>query len=363
MSDSSNLERFMLSRFPSKLYAPGFSFWKKPIIRDFCRGSHVVFCKSLDDVPEGAAVLVWGVRQEEALAVRASNGRRVGAVIRLEDGFVRSVGLGVDLIRPISWVMDRKGIYYDATRPSELEEILQDASFDEDLLQRAESLRERVVASRLTKYNVGGGGWQRPDGAHRVILVTGQVESDASIAYGAPEGICSVRRNMDLLRAVRLDNPGAYVVYKPHPDVIAGLRIQGADENSALQWCDEQVLDVPMGDLLGLVDEVHVMTSLAGFEALLRGKRVCCYGQPFYSGWGLTVDKAPPVERRTRRLSLNELVAGALILYPTYVSLSTRQFTTPEGALDELQALRERGASELPWWRRLLRLVLRYYKH
>jgi capsular polysaccharide export protein len=113
--------------------------------------------------------------------------------------------------------------------------------------------------------------------------------------------------------------------------------------------------------MLGLVDEVHVITSLAGFEALLRGKKVTCYGQPFYSGWGLTSDKAP-LGRRTRRLALDELIAGCLILYPTYVSRVTRRFTTPERALDELLAWRAQGASTMPWWRKGLRFVLRFYK-
>jgi capsular polysaccharide export protein len=282
-------------------------------------------------------------------------------VIRLEDAFLRSVGLGADLVRPVSWVMDERGIYYDATRPSDLEHLLLNRIFDTPLLARAAVLRERIVASGLTKYNVGQGGWQRPAGAARVILVPGQVETDASIAYGAPEGVCAVRRNMDLLRAVREANPDAYVVYKPHPDVLAGLRLKGLDEDSALQWCDEQVVDVAMGELLPAVDEVHVITSLAGFEALLRGKKVTCYGQPFYSGWGLTTDVAP-VGRRTRRLSLDELVAGTLILYPTYVSRTTGRFTTPERALDELMLWREQGASTMPWWRKLLRVILRFYK-
>ncbi len=56
------------------------------------------------------------------------------------------------------------------------------------------------------------------------------------------------------------------------------------------------------------------MTSLTGFEALLRGKAVFTYGLPFYAGWGLTQDRhAHP--RRHRRLSIDELVAAALIGY------------------------------------------------
>ena len=163
------------------------------------------------------------------------------------------------------------------------------------------------------------------------MLVPGQVETDASIAYGAP----GVRSNLDLLRAVRARRPDAHLVYKPHPDVLAGKRPRGELEDEARRWCDEIVTDVPMHRLLEAVDELQVLTSLAGFEALLRGKPVVCHGSPFYAGWGLTEDVLPH-PRRTRRLNLDELVAAALILYPTYVSRSSGAFTTPERALYEL---------------------------
>ena len=337
------------------LYALDFSFWKRRYVRQFFHGRQVRFVAEPDRVPAGGTLIVWGM-SDAGMSLPA--GVRV---LRIEDGFVRSVGLGADLVRPVSWVIDDLGIYYDATRPSRLERILAETAFDEGALQRAAALRKRIVASRLTKYNVGAGGWERPGSGLRVILVPGQVETDASIAYGAPEGVCTVRRNMELLRAVREANPEAWVVYKPHPDVLAGLRVKGVDEDAALRWCDEQVIDVAMGEMLDGVDEVHVITSLAGFEALMRGKRVVCYGQPFYAAWGLTVDMTQ-LPRRSRRLSLDELVAGALIEYPKYVSRRSGQLTVPEQALDELQEWRAEGAA-LPWWRKPLRFVLqRFYQ-
>jgi len=341
------LQRRMRTRFPNDVYALAFSPWKKPIVRRFFQGNRVHFVDDTHQIPEDATLAIWGQGHQDEKRL----------VIRLEDAFLRSVGLGADLIRPLSWVMDSRGMYYDATAPSELEHALLTTEFPADLLMRAKRLRDRIVEGGLTKYNVGAGIWRRPEDALRVVLVPGQVESDASIRYGGS----SIRSNMGLLQAVREANPSAYVIYKPHPDVLAGLRTKGAGEDDALRWCDEVVTDVAMGTLLSAVDEVHVLTSLAGFEALLRGKKVTCYGQPFYAGWGLTDDRTPPA-RRTRSLTLDELVAGALLLYPTYVSRVTGKFTTAERALDELLDWRQQKPTGMPLWRKALRLVLRLGK-
>jgi capsular polysaccharide export protein len=199
---------------------------------------------------------------------------------------------------------------------------------------------------------------QRPLDKRTVVLVVGQVESDAAVALGAG----SVRTNIGVLQAARLMRPDAHLVYKPHPDVVAQLRAAGRGEDDAAQHCDEIVIDVTMDRLLRVVDEVHVISSLAGFEALLRQRPVVAHGLPFYAGWGLTTDTQPhPVlARRTRRLRLDELVAGVLILYPTYVSRITGRFTTPERTLDELARWREHeGPTRTTAVRRLWRAVLR----
>lgn len=329
------------------IYASGFSVWKKPIVRRFFAGSDVVFVRSASQVPPDKTLAVWGCRP---ILGKLHDGIQL---LHLEDGFLRSVGLGADLIRPLSWVIDTRGIYYDATRPSDLEVMLQTNTFTSDLIARAFRIRTRIVSTGLTKYNVGNTGWQRPGGTRQVILVPGQVESDASLRFGAP----GIHTNLGLLRAVREANPDAYVVYKPHPDVLAGLKAKGKDEDAVVEWCDEVIKNVSMGELLPLVDAVHVLTSLAGFEALLRGKAVTCYGQPFYAGWGLTEDVLP-VPRRTRLLTLDQLVAGALILYPTYVSYATGKLSSPEQALDDLLVWRENSPSGVPRWREGLRRVL-----
>ena len=334
-------------RLPPQVFACGFSLNKRWLLRRFAGGSQVVPVRDARQVPAGATLLLWGSAPLPPgldAAVR---------VVRIEDGFLRSVGLGAELIRPVSWVLDRSGIYYDATRPSDLEQVLQSCEFTPELLARAAALRERLAASGITKYSVGALGWRRP-GRARVILVPGQVESDASLRLGAP----ALRTNVALVRAVREANPDSYLLYKPHPDVLAGLRARGQAEAQVRSWCDEVVTDAAMGELLTQVDEVHALTSLAGFEALLRGKLVVCYGLPFYAGWGLTQDVVP-LPRRRRRLSLNELVAGALIVYPTYVSRRSGRYITPEQALDELLDWRASAGSPNRAWQYLRRAALR----
>lgn len=316
-------QRKMREKFPPKLYALNFSWNKKQSIKKFFTNSEIKYIKHEDQAVPKSQMLVWG---------STSTARKDLEIIRLEDGFIRSVGLGADLIRPTSWVADKTGIYYDSSKSSDLEQLLLTFDPDERLLTRAQKLKEAIVGSGLTKYNLSGSTWTRPKGLNadqRVILVAGQIESDASIAKGA----VLFKTNYELLSQVRKENPDAYIVYKPHPDVVAKLRKKGLYEERATDLCDEVIEDASINDLMLQVDEVHVLTSLTGFEALIRNRRVVIYGQPFYSGWGLTIDMTNN-PRRNRTLSLNQLIAGVLIEYPMYVTKSIRGWITPEAAIE-----------------------------
>lgn len=337
-------------RLSGDIYALGFSAWKRPLVKRFLQRARVHFITRLEEIPDEATLVVWGSRDIAGLPHKGIN------IVRLEDGFLRSVGLGADLTTPLSWVADTSGIYYDATRPSDLELLLTHHTFEPELLQRAVRLRHHIVEAGITKYNVGGKKWRPPSRSQTIILVPGQVEDDASIRFGAP----GIHRNIDLLQAVRANNPDAYILYKPHPDVQAGLRVQGSGEQHASEFCDEVIVDTPMEILLTEVDEVHLMTSLTGFEALLRGLPVTCYGQPFYSGWGMTHDISPSV-RRQRKRSLDELVAATLIIYPTYVHPESGQYLSAEEALRYLQSWRNNQPTRPPGiWLKIKRNILSY---
>ena len=328
------LQRRMQRVHPQRVEAFGFTPWKQRSLKRFLAGSALRFRlpRSLPG-PQAEAVAVWGRRARPRLLATAR--QRGLPLLQVEDGFLRSVGLGADLVDPISWVVDHMGVYYDATAASDLEHRLATGTWREGELQRAEALRQQLVEQAITKYNLPGAGWQRPAGNRRVVLVVGQVESDASIRYGAP----GVSSNLALLEAVRAAEPEAFLVYKPHPDVVAGLCRSGEGEHRAAQLCDCLLSEGSIHDLFEQVDALHVLTSLAGFEALLRGLEVHCWGLPFYAGWGLTRDclSSP---RRGRSLPLAALVHAALIDYPRYVSRHSGWFITPEQAIEELVAWR-----------------------
>jgi capsular polysaccharide export protein len=278
----------------------------------------------------GGAVAVWSSVMPPGLPARA---REAGVpLVQVEDGFIRSAGLGALLAPAASLVLDGRGIHYDPSAPSDLEALLAETAFAPALLRRAARLREALLAGAVTKYNLPGA--MAPLGlppGRRAILVPGQVEDDAAMRRGGAR----LRTNLELLRAVRRENPDAVLLYKPHPDVEAGMRRGAVPPAEAARLADRVLSGVPIGPLYARVDEVHCLSSLSGFEALLRGRLVVTHGRPFYAGWGLTEDRDPP-PRRGRRLSLNELVAGALILYPRHRDPATGLPCPPEVLVERL---------------------------
>jgi capsular polysaccharide export protein len=344
------LQRRRQRQLPAAVEAFGFKPWKQPILRRFLRGSELRFRRRhAPSVGAAPALAIWGRDPGRGLARRLLQ-QPEAALLRIEDGFLRSVGLGANLIAPISWVVDRSGIYYDASAPSDLESLLRTHRFDDAERRRGAALRQQLVAAALTKYNLQAPPWRRPSGARRVVLVPGQVESDASILYGAPE----LHTNLALLQAVRAAEPEAWIVYKPHPDVVAGLRGEGSPQADLQRWCDALLTEGCMDQLLKEVDAVHVLTSLAGFEALLRGVEVHTWGLPFFAGWGLSHDRLT-CPRRGRQLQLDELVYAALVAYPRYVSRCSGLFIEPEQAVEELLVWSKEPPQMPNWWRGIFR--------
>lgn len=345
-------QRQVALRFGGGMIVVGFRRWKAANVKAMLslHPGKVVFVKNAAAAralrPAGDDCLVcWGrVPPKDVQELADESGVRL---LRMEDGFVRSVGLGSDLIPPQSFVLDAKGIYFDPGQPSELEDLLNTRTFTAQDLERARNVRAFIVEHGITKYNLEPNrpvDWfsdEHPQAGRQVVLVPGQVEDDASIRFGCdPKGVCT---NLGLLQAARSAFPDAFIVFKPHPDVSSGNRKGRVEPAQALLYADHMEQGASVVSCIEACDVVVTMTSLTGFDALLRNKQVVVHGRPFYAGWGLTQD-CLPVPRRSRSLSLDELVAGALLHYPLYWDPVLRGYTSCEAVLRRL--LEQRTALE-----------------
>lgn len=358
-------QKQVAQRYAGRMICVGFRRWKAANVCQMLSlyPGAVVFVEDAAAAaalqPQGQDCLIcWGrVPPAGVQELAEQTGVRL---LRMEDGFTRSVGLGSDLIPPRSFVLDARGIYFDPGQPSELEEMLNTRQLTPEDLRRAQWVRDFIVRHGITKYNLEPlRVLQWPSAGRQVVLVPGQVEDDASIRFGCdPEG---VHTNLGLLQAARRQFPDAFIVYKPHPDVMSGNRIGSLALDEARQYADHVEVQASVVSCIEACDAVVTMTSLTGFDALLRGKQVVVHGRPFYAGWGLTQDQLP-VPRRSRKRSLDELVACALLHYPLYWDPVLKGYTSCEAVLQQLlqerEALQRSGQLQrlhVGWLRRQLR--------
>ena len=267
------------------------------------------------DGPAGATThkLVRGGRAREGRAARSWPGHRATTLAleaacraracrsRVEDGFIRSAGLGASFVPPSRWSSTPRHLLRPRA-PSDLEVMLEEAEFPADLVERARRLRERLVSAgppnttsrpRRPRADRGGG---RP-----VILVPGQVEDDASIERGSPE----LKRNVELLRRVRERHPDAFVVYKPHPDVEAGFRRGRVTRAGGSAYADRIV---SRASILGLIG-----VRPRGDDHLPRRFRGAAARQARHHAWAallcrLGTDRGSLPAAAANRASLDELV-------------------------------------------------------
>ena len=323
--------------FPKDLEAINLTPWKARQINRFVypiTGNRVKFFKRFRSKMKN--IIVWG--KSKKIEKYMSD---VEDFISVEDGFIRSVGLGGELYPPLSLLFDKKGIHYDASRVSDLEEQLQNSNVNYNEKMRARSILDLIIKLKISKYNLKlTNKINLPKNIvnKEIIGVLGQVESDNSIIYGVPDNTIP-KTNFALVEQVRKDFPDSYIIYKPHPDTESGLRAKGTEEDFINENADLIAYKTSLEDLFKKVDRIAVFTSLGGFEALIRGISVITYGLPFYAGWGLTQDYLKNhlwAKRRTRKLTLEELTFITLIKYPLYSSIKFNCLTEIENIIEEI---------------------------
>ena len=328
------LQRQYQQREVNTLFLVGFSLWKQAFLKDFLGSiaKSYKFVRTSEKASQlavaGDGILIWGAGHYDFAPPQGVK------LYRCEDAFIRGAGLGAELKRPQSLIIDSRGLYFDCSRPSDLEHAINTIQLSAQQVERGSELRRQLLSQRVSKYNLSGACdniFSAAGKGQKKLLVTGQVDSDASIKFGSPQ----IRSNLDLLQKVRKFAPDAYIVYKPHPDVLIAGRTGHIPEYDVLQWADSLTTDSDIFDCISQCDEMHVMTSLAGFEGLLQDKVVHTWGCPFYSSWGLTVDHYH-CERREANRTVDELVFFAYDYYSRYVNWNTRRFTSPFRVINSL---------------------------
>ncbi len=313
-------EQWQDNAMPGHCY--GAQYWNHPSINATFsgKGGAVAFHETQQDAvsaarSDGGRIYSWAGRTDPAFEqICIQNGIQLS---RIEDGFLRSVGLGAGLARGAMLEVDDLGIYYDPSRPSRLEVLLKEYVLSPEERNRGETLIGLIIRARVSKYNFGKTRSFAYPANKEKILVPGQVADDAAIRKSRSATIDCANTpnvNLDLLRLARARHPEAFLVFKPHPDVETGLRKGKVPRETALEYADEIAEDANIIDLIEAVDGVETFSSLSGFEALLRGKKVCVHGAPFYAGWGLCEDLTKIEGRGTSR-TLPELVYLALVKY------------------------------------------------
>ncbi len=311
-----------------KTYAFHIHGWKQDIFRRYFPDREFVFVPMYaresdfdgwaarilrEDNPQ---IFVWSLRAPKKLKSFAS--QHGIPVFYVEDGFIRSVVASASRTPPLSLALDQGTAYFDCREPSDLERLLCSYDFDHapELLARASAGIRFLLETGVSKYNSDTKAdldrLYGPKSAKRVLVI-GQVEDDASIQFGCLSAVT----NNDLVRLAAHENPGAQIIYKPHPDILNRVRLAQSDPRDVEHLCQIITQPLSMSQAFETIDHVYTITSLAGFEALLRGLKVTTYGCPFYAGWGLTDDRQPN-ERRGRPLTVEALFAAAYLLYPRY---------------------------------------------
>jgi capsular polysaccharide export protein len=152
------------------------------------------------------------------------------------------------------------------------------------------------------------------------VLVIAQTAGDASLKYGMLKNFSTD----EIIESAINENRDAKVYIKIHPDVLSGKKKSDINIEKFRNKCTIITENINPISLLKNFSKVYTKTSGMGFEALLVGCKCICFGMPFYAGWGITEDRTV-CKRRKRELCIENVFAGAYILYTTYSNPYTNQ--------------------------------------
>jgi len=326
------------------LYFINISLWKQNTIKKMFIDSNVFFIKHEDirkiEQVSNTKIIIWGINNLKKINSEYPDYK----FTIIEDGFIRSKSLGSDLAEPLSLILDEDGIYFDPRTKSGLESLISDYKLTMEDKKIGNEIKNKILKDNISKYNISSNIESDYYSKHKnntIKVIIGQVEDDASIIFGSN----NIKTNLDLIKEVfKNKNTNDILVYKPHPDVTSGNRVGKVNIKEVLKYCDHVDNKTPIINILKYSNiEVHTITSLTGFENVLRGNKTICYGNPFYSGWGFTTDICMPEYIKIRRgvVSLDDFFTYSYIKYPIYYNNLTKELSTADDIIEIIKHSKE----------------------
>jgi hypothetical protein len=279
----------------------------------------------------------WGNKPSKSKTRLRNLMRKFGKVpYVIEDGFIRSVEIGLSGEPGLSLSLCGDTAYYDASRISNVEKTLSsDFTLSSEQEEYSRKIISKIRTNKISKYNsspllpiqIGRVGVKK-------VLVLDQRFGDVSVSSAMADGNSFKRMLLDAIR----DNPSADIIIKRHPDAIkGGMSTYFSSQNAGFVSQVENVhlvdYDVHPHQLIDICDKVYVVSSGAGMEALLYGKEVYCYGVPFYSNWGVTIDQIE-LDRRKKTRTVEEIFYVSYIMFSRYYSPSLNRTCSIDECID-----------------------------
>jgi len=259
--------------------------------------------------------------------------------IRIEDGFIRSNGLGVTGAKSMSFIIDKSGIFYDKVNDNDLKDIIlkQKLSIIEE--KKIRDIIKYITDNKISKYN--NICTKSIDTLNisdkKNILIIGQVDNDMSLKYGL---IDNHDVYLDIIKFINSNNTNHTIYIKLHPDILSGVKKSSLDLNQLRNMNVIIITDNynPI-ELLSKFEEIHTLTSQMGFEALMIGKKVHTWGVPFYSGYGITEDHNIYYEdvRNTIPRSLEIVFKSMYLDYTIYIDLNKKEVCDIWGIFNQIK--------------------------
>lgn len=286
-------------------------------------------------------VVGFGLRGSATKAKKVSETSKA-ALALAEYGLISGIATPSKTPFKFSLMLDDIGIYFDTTKPSRTLRLLEEDSHlnGSDTCERVRAFIDYVFEHNIVKYNSAP--YLELDASQdkHKILVIDQTKEDLAIMLGG----CDRYSFKDMLEHA-LAQEKCEIYLKLHPETVEGSKEANFKLDALNAYSNLHIIRQNCNNmhLVKQMDEIYVMTSGAGLEGLMAGKKVRCFGQPFYSGWGITEDMHPISRCRTR--SLEEIVESVFFRQTLWFDPKTHAECSPEQALQRLVEIRGKPAT------------------